>query len=197
MARMVRIPARATLPTILAVAALAGCGSGGGGAATSTAATADGGQSTGATASAPSATAHAAACGALTPDQAKAVTGASATPKSPTNGVQTNDAYTLDTCVWGDLTSGGGALALQVFTPGAVANPLGLMLGGTAATPVPSLPQGNLYRVGLLPGGGGAGVTVTWQEGQSEVALSLLKSSPTAADEQALITAAGQAEKVL
>lgn len=189
---MARTTGLATLALTCAVAALAACGSGTTGSASESA----GGATAAASATLPTGTPRAAACGALTPDQAKAVTGATVTPSSPTNGLQANDAYALDTCVWGDLTKG-GALALQVFTPGAVADPLSLMTGASAATAVPNLPQGKLYRIGLLPGGGGVGITVTWQEGQSQVALSLLKTSPTAADEQALIAAAGQAEKVL
>lgn len=188
---MIRMTALAVLPVI--AVAVAGCG--GDSATSSESGSTLAAESVSPSPTLPSGTLRPAACGALTPEQAKAVTGAAATPTSPTNGLQASEAYGLDTCIWGDVTK--GALALQVFTPGAVTNPLNLSLGNAAATPVPALPQGNLYRVGLLPGGGGVGITVTWQEGQSQVALSLLKSDTTPADEQALIAAAQQAEQVL
>lgn len=108
-------------------------------------------------------------------------------------------AYQLDACVWGQVTEG-AVLSLQVFTPGAVKDPLGLLMSaaGTSSTPVPSLPAGKYYStIGLMPGGGGVGATVTWQPAGRQAALSLATSSPGPDTQQQLTTAAQQANQAM
>ncbi|MCB0915506.1 MAG: hypothetical protein KDC23_07360 [Actinobacteria bacterium] len=135
-------------------------------------------------------------CQTLTAQQVVAVLGYSAT--SPQSNAVPGDAYALAACTWGGADQG-TYLALQVFTPGAVDDPVSVLLGaaGEAPTPYPSLPQGQTWNLGFLPGGGGQGYTITWVEGEEQVALSLLGSDISAQQQQALQTAAGEVAAAL
>ena len=138
------------------------------------------------------------ACDALTPAQVAAVLGRPATGEGFNSG-STEDAYQLDACVWGQVTDG-TVLSLQLFTPGALADPLSILLtaAGTTPTPVPSLPSGKYYdTLGLLPGGGGVGATITWQQGNQQAALSLAGGTPGPDAQATLTTAAQQANQAL
>lgn len=144
------------------------------------------------------ATSSTAACDALTPAQVEAVLGRPASGEETKTG-STDEAFRLDACVWGQVTDG-TVLALQVYTPGALQDPLGILLSaaGEAPTPVPSLPSGEYYgSLGLLPGGGGLGATVTWQQGSQQAALSLAAGTPGPDAQSQLITAAQQANQAL
>ncbi len=176
------------------VVLLAACGGGSASSTGSADATAQGATSQSATAQSESASGSAAAvdaCAALTPDQVAAVLGSPAAGQ-PQNSA--SEAYGLSACTWGQLGSG-GLLSLQVFTPGVIADPLSNYLAAAngKSEPVAGLPDGKLYAIGLLPGGGGVGSTVVWRTGPGKAALSLAATDTTVAQQQALITAAQQA----
>ena len=162
MLAMARTTGLATLALTCAVAALAACGSGTTGSASESA----GGATASASASLPTGTPRAAACGALTPTRlgGHRRRGHAQFAHQRLAGQR---CLRLDTCVGGPDQR--WCTGLQVHA-GAVADPLSLMTGASAATAVPNLPQGKLYRIGLLPGGAGSASPVTWQEGQSQVA---------------------------
>lgn len=101
------------------------------------------------------------------------------------------ETYSIDACVWSDPAIG-PLIALQVLTPGELADPLGTLLGASGETPTdyPALPDGQTWALGLLPGGGGVGYTVTWTAGGQQVALSVLGDPITDEVQQAVDSAA-------
>jgi hypothetical protein len=135
------------------------------------------------------------ACDLLTGDEASAVLGYAAEGQSMG---APGEAYSLSACTWGGADKG-TYLALQVLSPGAVADPLGLLLGASGQTPAayPALPDGQQWELGFLPGGGGVGQTITWAAGQDQVALSLLGDAISSEQQQALQVAAGQVDAAL
>lgn len=180
--------ARLVLPVSLVVA-LGACGGGsasGGNRSSETAAA-----SAGASATAPVAD----ACTLLTEPQVSAVLNRTA---AGTGESKASEGYGLSYCVWGLLTDG-TALSLQVFSPGAVGDPLGLLLAGVPGgpAPVPSLPDGAMYAAGTMPGGGGVGTTVTWTNAGRQVALSVVGAETPESQQRALVTAAGEVNSAL
>lgn len=115
--------ARLVLPVSLAVA-LGACG---GGSASGTGSSDAASVSAGASATAPVAD----ACTLLTEPQVSAVLNRIA---AGTGESKASEGYGLSYCVWGLLTDG-TALSLQVFSPGAVGDPLGLLLAGVPGVP--------------------------------------------------------------
>lgn len=143
-------------------------------------------------------TAATAACDTLTAAQVQAVLGKPA-PGVPGVADNMGEAYKLDSCMWGELVQG-QALSLQIFTPGSVADPLSLLLSAAGGSPetVSGLTQGEYYSsLGLMPGGGGIGATVTWVNGNQQIALSLVGEPAGANTEQLLTTAAQQVNQTL
>ena len=72
---------------------------------------------------------------------------------------------------------------------------VGAAARGAGQTPqaVSGLPNGQSWAVGLMPGGGGVGYTVTWTEPNGEqVALSLLGEDIPDANKQSVATVAQQ-----
>lgn len=131
------------------------------------------------------------ACGLLDAPQVVSLIGY-ASSGQPTTG--NSEAYGLAACTWGTADRGLFS-SLQVVTPGAVTDPLALLLGGAGQTPQPvsGLPNGQSWAVGLMPGGGGVGYTVTWTEPNGEqVALSLLGEDIPDANKQSVTTVAEQ-----
>lgn len=135
------------------------------------------------------------ACLLLTDDQAAAVMGYAAEGQALS---APGEAYSLSACTWGGPDKG-VFMSLQLLTPGAVEDPLSLLLGasGETPTPYPALPDGEVWALGFLPGGGGQGQTITWLDRDTQVALSLL-GDPISAEQQAgLEVAAGQVDAAL
>lgn len=135
-------------------------------------------------------------CSVLTANEVLAVLGYSASDPQPVS--IPGDAYALSGCTWGGPDQG-VYLTLQAFTPGAIEDPLASLLGASGETPTPvsEVPGGELWNLGFLPGGGGQGVTVTWEEDGQQFALSLLGTDISNDQQQALITAAEQAAGAL
>ena len=178
------------------ISALAACGSAGSSPAQSTAA---GSAVPSAGSGAPSAGAASAAqsgpvgevCAALTPAQVESVLGYAATGQGGAGGG--SDAFGLAYCTWGSPEKG-SLMALQVFTPGAVEDPLGLLVGALPGEPMPvaGLSDGKQYAAGIMPGGGGVGSTVTWTANGRQYALGLVGSDLTPEQQRALAVAAAQ-----
>lgn len=112
------------------------------------------------------------ACSLLSEANVQAIASGPATPQQMSAPGET---YSIDACTWSDPEIG-PLIALQVVTPGAVADPFAILLGasGETGTPYPSLPDGQTWNLGFLPGGGGQGYTVTWTADGTQVALSVL-----------------------
>lgn len=135
------------------------------------------------------------ACLLLTDEQAAAVMGYSAEGQALS---APGEAYSLSACTWGGPDKG-AFMSLQLLTPGAVEDPLSLLLGasGETPTPYPALPDGQVWALGFLPGGGGQGQTITWLDRDTQVALSLLGDPISAEQQAALEVAAGQVDAAL
>jgi hypothetical protein len=136
------------------------------------------------------------ACELLTAQEVLAVLGYSAAAAESIS--LPGDAYALSGCTWGGADQG-VYLSLQIFTPGAIEDPIGLLVGasGETSTPVAGLPGGEAWNLGFLPGGGGQGYTITWDEGSDQAALSVLGENITTEQQDALATAAEQVSAAL
>ncbi len=188
----------ALVAAVALAATLAGCGSSGSSSSESAAPSAAAPSSvassagSGASAGSPSpSTSVADVCSALTPAQVQAVLGYASGGQGGGGGG--SDAFGLAYCTWGSPEKG-ALLALQVFTPGAVQDPLSLLVGSLPGepTPVAGLPDGKQYAAGIMPGGGGVGSTVTWTGDGRQYALGMVASNLTAEQQRALAVAAGQ-----
>lgn len=128
------------------------------------------------------------ACALVPAEEVQSIIGYPATGQALNSG---SEAYGIDACTWGGPDQG-TFMSLQVFTPGQVGDPIGVLLGASGATaqPADSLPNGAQWPLGALPGGGGEGVTYTFTTGGKQGALSLLGSNTTAQQQQALLAAA-------
>lgn len=128
------------------------------------------------------------ACSLLSDENVEAIASGPATPQQISAPGET---YSIDACTWSDPEIG-PLIALQVITPGAIADPFAILLGasGESPTPYPSLPDGQTWNLGFLPGGGGQGYTVTWTADGQQVALSALGDPITDEVKQAVNSAA-------
>ena len=181
----------ATCTAVALASALAACGGAGSSQSQSTAASASVSSAGTASASAAPSGSVGEVCAALTPAQVEAVLGYAATGQGGGGGG--SEAFGLAYCTWGSPEKG-SLMALQVFTPGAVEDPLGLLVGALPGEPlpVPGLPDGKQYAAGIMPGGGGVGSSVTWTANGRQYALGLVGSDLTAEQQRALAVAATQ-----
>jgi hypothetical protein len=133
-------------------------------------------------------------CAALTPAQVQAVLGYDASGQGGASG---SDAFGLSYCTWGSPDKG-ALMALQVFTPGAVEDPLALLVSALPGEPLPvaGLADGKQYAAGIMPGGGGVGSSVTWTMDGRQYALGLVGTDLTAEQQRALAEAARQVTPV-